>query len=169
MFNKASTKLQQNSTIKGKERRVKESKEEKENKEKKEHPLQNFLRSYPRISSLKEQISFREAETLAAKFSRELIKKTIEAMENYKPLTSPKGYVSVYRTLNKWCQLEIERNPQKQTPPQMDYIREEGEKHHRAQAERFKSTKELTPEEKIEMEEGLKKIHEVYKSLEVAV
>jgi len=66
------------------------------------HPLQTFIiDEFPRVSQLKTQLTFKEAETLTAMFSKKLIKDKLDAMENKKDLLTK--YMSVHRTLNNWC------------------------------------------------------------------
>jgi len=67
------------------------------------HPLQILIESkFSNVASLKNQLTAEEAFKIENKFSKEIIKQVLEGMENKKDLT--KKYVSVYLTLNKWCE-----------------------------------------------------------------
>lgn len=67
------------------------------------HPLQILIESkFSNVASLKKQLSSEEAFKIEKKFSKEVIQQVLEGMENKKDLT--KKYVSVYLTLNKWCE-----------------------------------------------------------------
>lgn len=71
------------------------------------HPLQKYIaQNLPRVSKLEEQLSVKECETLDEKFSKQVIEKVLNAMENYKQLL--KKYSSVYRTVNNWCEREMQ-------------------------------------------------------------
>ncbi len=73
------------------------------NNNREKHPLQILIESkFSNVASLKKQLSSEEAFKIEKKFSKAVIRQVLEGMENKKDLT--KKYVSVYLTLNKWCE-----------------------------------------------------------------
>jgi len=71
------------------------------------HPLQKFIsENLPNVSLLHEQLTVKQYEELLQNFSEESIKSKLNAMENYKMLTSK--YKSVYRTLLSWLKKDSE-------------------------------------------------------------
>lgn len=69
--------------------------------ENEEHLLQKFIKNNcPNISKLKEQLTFEEATRLFTDFTEQELQKVIEAMENYKPLTTKS--ISVNLTIRNW-------------------------------------------------------------------
>lgn len=79
-----------------------------------EHDLQKYIKKFfPIISSMDQQLSVKNCESLIADYDKRLIMEKLKAMENCKGLT--KKYVNVYLTLNNWCKLSMERG---WSPPQ---------------------------------------------------
>lgn len=68
---------------------------------KEEHILQKFIKkNCPNISKLKKQLTFQESEKLFSEFTHPELQSVIEAMENYKPLSSKS--ISVNLTIRNW-------------------------------------------------------------------
>lgn len=76
-------------------------KEEVKEEEKEElHSIQKYIKkNLSNVSKLKKQLTFEECERLLKEFDSELVKKTLDDMENYSNL---KKYTSVNLTLRKW-------------------------------------------------------------------
>ena len=74
--------------------------------EEEKHPLQIFINNLPNVSKLKTQLTGTQCEELLTLYSKDIIKSTLEAMENYKD--TPKKYTSVLLTLKKWIKRDLE-------------------------------------------------------------
>tara|TARA_R110000803_G_scaffold115925_2_gene184556 strand:- start:216 stop:722 length:507 start_codon:yes stop_codon:yes gene_type:complete len=74
--------------------------------EEEKHPLQIFINNLPNVSKLKTQLTGPQCEELLTLYSKDIIKSTLEAMENYKD--TPKKYTSVLLTLKKWIKRDLE-------------------------------------------------------------
>jgi hypothetical protein len=75
--------------------------------EEKIHPLQAWIKqNCPRVSKLKKQLTFEEAERITTEFERDQIKAKLLAMENKAKL----DYVSVNLTLRNWL-IKDQLNP----------------------------------------------------------
>jgi hypothetical protein len=94
-----------------KESKVKEIKvEEKENIptppiEEKLHEMQIFINTEPLLKpllQLKNQLTYKQAEDLYAKYGHDLINKTLKSMANYKPLLQKCNSIAL--TLDAWCE-----------------------------------------------------------------
>lgn len=83
------------------------------------HPLQKYVKTLANVSKLKKQLTYEECERLIEKFPKKLIEEVLLSMENRNTLT--KDYQSVNLTIQKWCGLEIGRNPEKGLFPNPDY------------------------------------------------
>jgi hypothetical protein len=57
----------------------------------------------PNVSKMKQQLTYAEIDKLEAEFGKKEIQETLEAMDNFAPLT--KKYLSVYRTCRNWMRL----------------------------------------------------------------
>lgn len=74
------------------------------------HPLQKFIsENYPTVSKLSHQITYEECQKLDSLYSKQVIERVLNSMENYKQLL--KKYSSVFRTLLNWCEREIKPIP----------------------------------------------------------
>ena len=91
--------------------KVKESKvKEKENIptppiEEKLHEMQIFINTEPLLKpllQLKNQLTYKQAEDLYAKYGHDLINKTLKSMANYKPLLQKCNSIAL--TLDAWCE-----------------------------------------------------------------
>ncbi len=83
------------------------------------HPLQKFVaENFENVSNLSTQLTEKNCIKLKKKYSKELINLKLKAMENRKDLT--KKYKSVYLTLDNWCKMELDRNPEGNEPFDMD-------------------------------------------------
>lgn len=68
----------------------------------KQHPLQLFIdQNCENVQRMEKQLTTEECEKLYSKFPDVLIKDKLMNMENLKGLH--KKYISVYLTLNNWC------------------------------------------------------------------
>lgn len=77
--------------------------------EKPTHKLQIYIKeNCPNVSQIKEQITEAQCKKIVEKFSKEVIKETLESMENRKDIQG--DYNSVYLTLNKWCKKAMTSN-----------------------------------------------------------
>lgn len=65
------------------------------------HPLRFYIaENYPNVSRLRQQMTNSECESLLARYPKQIVVETLDAMENHKALN--KKYISVFRTLNNW-------------------------------------------------------------------
>ena len=62
---------------------------------------------FPRIMKLDKPLTLEQAKKLKDKYDTDLLAKVMTDMENWKPLL--KKSVSAYMTINKWCQMELDR------------------------------------------------------------
>ena len=89
-----------------------EEKEE-EKEEEQMHDLNIWIReNCTRVASLPKQITYKQCNDILEEYNEPIVKKMLEAMDNYKKLT--KSYVSVYLTLKNWLR--------KESPPENEYV-----------------------------------------------
>ncbi len=70
------------------------------------HPLQKYIQeNCPEVSKLKTQLTYQEAQQITDTYSKELIKETLEDMEN-KPGFA-KNYIKVSTTLRNWIKVRL--------------------------------------------------------------
>lgn len=70
------------------------------------HRLQTFIREkYPRVSQMKTQLEFKEAESLTKQFSREILIDVLNNMENKTSLL--REYTSVHLTMLNWSKRRV--------------------------------------------------------------
>jgi hypothetical protein len=90
-------------------------------KEKKEHSLQKFIKEKcPNISKMKQQLTYDEAERLFADFTPQELQSVIEAMENYKLLTTKS--ISVNLTIRNWIRRDKKNGTGTSERRRKDYV-----------------------------------------------
>ena len=77
------------------------------------HPLQQWIKdNLKNVSKLQQQLTHDESERILSEFDKDIIRNTLEDMDNYKKLTQK--YVSVNRTLRNWIKIRTQNGTDKQ-------------------------------------------------------
>jgi predicted DNA-binding transcriptional regulator len=63
--------------------------------------------AYPRVMHMPKPLTYEQYNKLLERYSKEIIRETLEAMENYRKLDT---YDSAYRTLNNWLKRNLSKN-----------------------------------------------------------
>ena len=69
--------------------------------------IEKMKLKFPRIMRMEQPLTMDQAKKLKERFGGDLLRKVMQDMENWNPLT--KKNVSAYKTIIKWCEMELER------------------------------------------------------------